>query len=227
MKIVTILKQVWINAKYLLTAQSCVVCRQDAHEVVCFSCAKSMQVDRIEPLLLECEEQEVSVYCVSQYQGVFKKLLARLKFNHDVRLADVFAHLLDQWWEIRPDVLDDIDCIIAVPIHAKRYRYRGFNQSELILQRAYQIDHNVLDFTTVYRTRYTLPQSKSSKHQRAEQLKQVFAQHSPIQAKHILIFDDVFTTGSTVRYLIDALMANPDNHIGKISVLALAKVREG
>lgn len=202
------------------------VCRQDAIQCICDDCMQVMHGKHPKMVGLDCDQIEVSVYSVSAYHSIFKKLLARLKFSHDVRLADAFGLLLDAWWQDMPDDLVDVDKIIPVPIHAKRYRYRGFNQSELILQRTQLVDHGLFDFRGVYRNRYTAPQSKSSKTQRTEQLKQVFSQRHPICAKHLLIFDDVFTTGSTVRCLIDALMANPDNRIEKVSVLALAKVRE-
>lgn len=202
------------------------VCRQDAMRCICDDCMQVMCEKHSKMVGLDCAQIEVCVYSVSAYHSIFKKLLAKLKFNHDVRLADAFAILLDIWWQNIPDALADVDKIIPVPIHARRYRYRGFNQSELILQCTQLIDHNLFDFKGIYRNRYTAPQSKSSKTQRAEQLKQVFSQRHPIYAKHLLIFDDVFTTGSTVRCLIDALMANSDNQIEKISVLALAKVQE-
>lgn len=69
--------------------------------------------------------------------------------------------------------------------------------------------------------RYTKPQSKSSKSQRVAQIAGVFELTKPITAKHLIVFDDVFTTGSTLKEFIEAIKVGSD--IEKISVVTLVR----
>jgi predicted amidophosphoribosyltransferase len=69
--------------------------------------------------------------------------------------------------------------------------------------------------------KYTKPQSKSSKAQRAEQISGVFELTKPIVAKHLIVFDDVFTTGSTLKEFV-ATISN-GSEIKKVSVVTLVR----
>ena len=80
------------------------------------------------------------------------------------------------------------------------------------------------DFTSYKRTKYTKSQAKSLKKERQNQIKNVFEVIKPINEKHIVIFDDVFTTGSTIKEFIKTLEKSELVEINKISVLTLIKV---
>lgn len=105
--------------------------------------------------------------------------------------------------------LTEIDFIIPIPLHKKKEKKRGYNQSEWIakglseaLQKPYLTD-------VLIRRDFTETQTKKSRFKRWENVKDVFVidQGSKIEGKHILLCDDVLTTGATMEAAIAKILA--------------------
>jgi ComF family protein len=93
------------------------------------------------------------------------------------------------------------DMIIPVPLHPKRLRWRGFNQSVLLarqISRAYNIP---LDPFVVYRSKETPPQTQLTEAERRKKVRGIFSLNPqrPIDGKRVLLIDDVYTSGATVN----------------------------
>jgi ComF family protein len=89
--------------------------------------------------------------------------------------------------------------VVPVPLHPKRLRERGFNQA-LALARFVSRFHSIpLDRNNLFRARWTHTQVGLSEHKRKENVKDAFAvtKEKNFQNKHILLVDDVYTSGST------------------------------
>lgn len=101
-----------------------------------------------------------------------------------------------------------VDCIVPIPLHAKKLRMRGYNQSEWIamgLSRSMNIPY----FTDVlFRSEFTDTQTKKSRFSRWENVKSVFTtvETEKIRDKHVLLCDDVLTTGATMEAAITQLL---------------------
>ena len=93
--------------------------------------------------------------------------------------------------------------VVPVPLHARKLRQRGFNQSELIARAALKLsqdgDRYVLSADALERRRETKSQIGLTRHQRRENLRGAFAVGKPqdVAGREILLVDDVFTTGTT------------------------------
>jgi ComF family protein len=119
------------------------------------------------------------------------------------------------------DFLNDIDLIIPVPLHPSKKRTRGFNQSELI---SFGIAHAVrlpVDIKSLERKNASATQTKRSRYERWTNVEGIFMVSDPqaITGKHILLVDDVITTGSTIESCINELLKIEGV---KVSVVALA-----
>ena len=101
---------------------------------------------------------------------------------------------------IDADLFDDVDYIVPVPLHTRRLRERGFNQAEWICRGMSEVLHIPMDTEHLIRTRNNPHQSKSQFSQRNENVKDIFSVRYPEEwkDKHILLVDDVITSGSTV-----------------------------
>ena len=115
----------------------------------------------------------------------------------------------------------DIDIIIPVPLHPSKERIRGFNQSEIISQgiagaSALPVDNNTLKRITVSAT-----QTKRSRFERWTNVEGIFSVTDPlaIMGKHVLLVDDVITTGSTIESCANELLKIEGV---RVSVVALA-----
>jgi ComF family protein len=104
----------------------------------------------------------------------------------------------------------DADLILAVPLHSKRLRWRGFNQSVLLarqLSRAYGI---AMDPMLLRRVKETPPQTQLNEEERRRNVRGVFAlaHGRSVAGKRILLVDDVYTSGATVNECSRALKRN-------------------
>lgn len=117
---------------------------------------------------------------------------------------------------------DGIDCIMPVPLHKKRLRERGYNQSELLAAGISEITGIDVETGSLIRIHNNATQTHKSSFERWENVSGLFEKTSKADmwiGKHILLVDDVLTTGATISACIDALKVIPDI---KISVVTLA-----
>jgi ComF family protein len=143
-----------------------------------------------------------------------------LKFDGRRNLAGLLAPLLAGAFF---DVWDrsDFDYIAAVPLHPKRRRERGFNQSELLAQELAQ--RIAIPYLQVLkRVRYTPPQVGLTDSQRKANIRHAFRCNNPQQIvkRRILLIDDVMTTGATVAGAAQTLI---EAGAGSVSVLTAAR----
>lgn len=119
---------------------------------------------------------------------------------------------------------EGIDVIVPMPLHPKRLRERGYNQAEFIARGISEITGIEVDTTHVTRVRNTPKQALQTGEERSHNVHNAFAVNHPEQVygKHILVVDDLITTGETMRSCLKAM-----KRIRKatFSVFALCKAR--
>ena len=115
----------------------------------------------------------------------------------------------------------DIDLIIPVPLHPSKKRIRGFNQSETISNGIADVTGLPLDTTSLARITVSATQTKRSRYERWTNVEGIFHVADPetIRHRHILLVDDVITTGSTLESCANELLKTEGV---KVSVVALA-----
>ncbi len=121
---------------------------------------------------------------------------------------------------LSPD-FSSVDLIIPVPLHYKKERLRGFNQSERF---AFGLSQNMnakVEVNNLIRRVHTSTQTKKSRFERWQNVNSIFEVKNPkkLEGKHLLLVDDVITTGSTIEGCVASLKTVGDV---KISVAAIA-----
>ena len=101
---------------------------------------------------------------------------------------------------IDSDMFDDVDYLVPVPLHPRRLRERGFNQADYICRGMSEVLQIPMDTEHLVRVRNNPHQSRSRFDEREENVKDLFAVRYPEEwkNKHILLVDDVITSGSTM-----------------------------
>ncbi len=114
-----------------------------------------------------------------------------------------------------------VDLIIPIPLHRKKLRKRGFNQAETFAKGLSNSMNSELDTVSVIRNIATSTQTKKSRYKRWENVSEIFVLRNPkkLAGKHILVVDDVITTGATMEACVQTLH-KVDNV--KISVASIA-----
>ncbi|MDX8343208.1 ComF family protein [Rossellomorea sp. YZS02] len=122
------------------------------------------------------------------YNDFMKDYLARYKYRGDYALAQAFSHTIKLYLAKRK-----YDIIIPIPLNDERLYERGFNQSTALLEKAEVRPSNILTRS------HSEKQSKKTRSERLCQ-EQVFQlTENVVKEKAILLFDDIYTTGTTLR----------------------------
>lgn len=151
-----------------------------------------------------------------------QKLLHNLKYENKPDIGNELGIYLGQ--ALKQNELFDFDLIVPVPLHPKKEKIRGYNQSEKIAQGISKIIDKPIDSKSISRIVFTQTQTKKSKDERWENVKNIFIIKKPknLENKHILIVDDVITTGATIESMSYQLEKIPGIKISVASI-AIAK----
>ncbi len=130
------------------------------------------------------------------YEGAVAKAIQRLKYQQQHKLVQSIADLLFKDLEGL-----SVDWVMAIPLHPRRLRSREFNQSLLLAKVLAQRLRLPLGIDLIRRIRETPPQVGLSKKERKKNMHRAFSVVAPdtIAGRRILLIDDVFTTGATLR----------------------------
>jgi ComF family protein len=150
------------------------------------------------------------------YEFPIDAAVKALKFRRRLHYGPAFAQLLCR---ASRDLPDDIDAVLPVPLHWRRKWWRGFNQAlEIAQPLASFLDLPVCG--AVRRRRATPPQSGLTARQRANNLRAAFCAVRRPCYRHVLVVDDVITTGATTSQLAKVLRRAG---VAKVSAIAVAR----
>ena len=153
-------------------------------------------------------------------KGISQNLIHNLKYKNRQEIGTYLGNLYAN--ELKNlEIFKEIDFIIPVPLHKKRFHERGYNQVTTFCK---AIENNlktpILDDVLV-KKHYLKSLTDKSKEGRFEHIKNVFSIENKhkIEGKHILIVDDVFTTGATIEACAKEILKIKNT---KISILTMA-----
>ncbi len=161
-----------------------------------------------------------SSFYIFQKKGSIQKIMHAVKYRSNKDLAALVGKWYAEDLKEHP-IVKDTHCVIPVPLHVKKLKQRGYNQSEEFakgLALGLNIETNT---TTLQRAEFTQTQTRKTKYERWENVEEVFEvkEYESLKNKHVILVDDVITTGAT----IEACCAKLQQIEGiKISVLSIA-----
>ncbi len=149
-------------------------------------------------------------------ENVSRKVIHELKYKRREKAGKILAG----WTAERLDFQDKRpDLLVTVPLHPKKLKERGYNQLHLFTETLSEFYSIPYDHHLIKRNLYSKAQALKDKQHRSE-TENTFSTTKNISGKHILLIDDVFTTGNTVANIAwEILNAGNDN---KVSVLVMA-----
>ena len=158
---------------------------------------------------------------IALYEGVLQQTIHLFKFEKRINIAKYLIQLIIDNIPADCNIIE-YDYIIPIPIHKKRLIERGFNQSYILSKGISNIFNIEVNLDTLNRSRNTLPQSSLDREKRLINMIGAFglSNAEQIRGKKLLVFDDVFTTGATIKEAVDVLWdADPT----EVDVLTLAR----
>ncbi|GGN08277.1 amidophosphoribosyltransferase [Dyadobacter beijingensis] len=135
-----------------------------------------------------------------------QKLLHALKYKGDKELGILLGQMFGQ--ELRAaGHLPDAAIVLSIPLHAKKRKQRGYNQSDLLAEGFSKATGIPWSADVLERTRYTATQTGKSKLERRDNVQGVFSVKPGLCPKSVILIDDVLTTGATLEECARTLLA--------------------
>jgi len=161
---------------------------------------------------------------IAFYDRTMREAIHLMKYEKKPALA---KHLVRLGQTHLPDDLNasDYDFLVPIPLHTNRYRTRGFNQAERIARGIGKVWGLPVRTDVLFRIRNTVPQSQlESVEARERNIRGAFDVRlaEGVRESRILLVDDIFTTGTTIREAIRVLRAAKPN---TVDVLTLTRTR--
>ncbi len=228
------LKELLNEFSHLFFPDSCAVCGEKllaSEEGVCLKCIYKLprthnfkQPDNAAEMLMagRIPFERIASFCAYAKQGAMAKLIHQLKYNNQKEIGVLLGRIYGKDL-VGSDFISGINAIIPVPLHPKKQKQRGYNQAEMIAHGLSQATSIPVITGNLIRIVHNPTQTKRTKTQRWENVKNIFDVVNPsaLTNRHLLLVDDVITTGSTIEACGVALQkCNPI----KISVVTLGEV---
>lgn len=153
--------------------------------------------------------------------AAIQHIIHRFKYHHRKDVAVYMGRKMGNMLRQSTD-FSDVDTIIPIPLHAIKRQLRGYNQSDLLCRGIGEVMHAPVQYDGLRRIIPTETQTKKSRPERWQNVKDAFEVLHPemISGKHLLLVDDVVTTGATLEACANVLLQIP---LVKVSLAALAK----
>lgn len=196
----------------LLFPKLCAACRETlvaGEDVLCTDCRFNLpytnfhsQPDNIVARQFWGKIKVEAAYALFYFTkgGMVQNLMHELKYNGQQQVGNLVGNIAGGQL-IQNDIFKTVDYIIPVPLHKKRMRKRGYNQSACFAEGLAAKLNTTVEIDNLLRVRATETQTHKSRFARFQNMQEVFMVRNPetLKDKHILLVDDVITTGSTLE----------------------------
>lgn len=162
-------------------------------------------------------------YLNFQKSGITQKLLHQFKYNNNPEIGILIGNWLGHEL-VKNKLSDKIDIIVPVPLHPRKERKRGYNQSQYFANGISEIVKIPTEFGLLQRINYEKSQTHKSKELRWESVKNAFQiiDIKSVENKNVLLVDDVITTGATLEACGHQILQSGAAGIS-VAAMALAK----
>ncbi len=216
---------------YLFFPRLCVACSstlRTGERVLCLSCVTQLpetdyhslpENDTVMRLAGRFPFVQATSYGYFTHDGLLQHLLHQLKYANNQEVGLYLGSRLGTALK-NTDWAQDIDLIVPVPLHRSRMHERGYNQSLLIAQGMGKMMQKPVRADLLIRNRQTRSQTKKTRAERLKNMEAAFCVPLPdaISGKHILLVDDVLTTGATIEACALALLTIKDVRVSVATI---------
>ena len=213
----------------LVFPRLCVCCGgvlMEGEENICLTCLYTLprlnKLDYTNNKIMEIFLGRVKLekafsWCLFEKQNSVQNILHHIKYKDKEYLANQIGEIMAS--EL-PDFFTGIDAIVPVPLHKKKQNIRGYNQAEEIAKGIQNIVGLPIFPELLCRNRFSETQTHKNKEDRWQNVQGLFLleENEGFEGKHILLIDDVLTTGSTAIACLKQLQKIPNVRLSFLSL---------
>ena len=212
----------------------CLLCQRslvEGEEHICLHCSNHLPYTHFTDmetnpvcLLLQGKTSFVAATALLHFTkgGSGQKLIHSLKYHGNKKLGYELGRMAATTYR-ETGLFDTVDLLLPVPLHPKRMRQRGYNQSEWIARGIQSVTGIAIDTSSLSRIKRTESQTRKQRSERHKNVEGIFhpSNADALKNKHVLLLDDVITTGSTIGACAEAIKDIPGI---RISILGITVV---
>jgi len=204
---------------------NCGLCGKVSEKYVCHYCDRQLSACLApEPIQSDPNlPHSILLFAWGIYEQTLKQAITQCKYNNHPEIALHLGERMGEVWQSQSQTWNLKLPVIPIPMHPDKQKQRGFNQAEELAKGFCQVTHLPHRPQWLTRVKNTTPQMQTkSKQEREANLAQAFQAHIPSHQKvrSVILLDDIYTTGTTIREAIKALQAEG---IRTASVVVLAR----
>ena len=186
----------------------CGMCNKIGEKYICENCYKE-----IEKYLYNNVDKDI--FYLLKYEEIIRKKIIEYKFNDKAYLYKTFCEIFVKNKNAF-EFCKSYDIIIPVPMYKKKKQLRGYNQTELIARKIAEILKIEIDTNILIKHRNTSMQSSLGKEERLKNVQNAYKIQNKeiIIDKKVLILDDIYTTGATVKECRNMLLLAGAKEVG-------------
>ncbi|WP_107670820.1 ComF family protein [Cyanothece sp. BG0011] len=202
--------------------ENCPLCERATPQEICDYCQKQLKSCQLkDPKIFWGGELPLFVW--GEYDGKLKQAIAALKYDKHPKIGELLGFCLAETWQkyalIDPNLSP---LIIPIPLHKTKEKSRGFNQSEIIGRGFCQVTKYPLKSNGLIRVRQTKAMFGLSVTEKEKNMKGAFQLGKSLQnttlSKPVLLIDDIYTTGTTVKEAVKILQSQGIKVLGVLAV---------
>lgn len=182
----------------LIFENSCIICNESSKQnPICLSCENAFIIRNENNNVKSFDE--ITVYSWGVYENKLRDGIIALKTGKK-KLANYFAKKLADFWKTLPRKNRERNyLVVPSPSHKQRIKERGYCQTTLMAAKFAEVTGSAFSNNLITRKKQTrYMNSLNDINERRENIKDAFEIINPINAKHILVIDDILTSGSTL-----------------------------
>ncbi len=187
-----------------------VICRECQEKIkpwaysYCLCCGRFFEGAGEPHLCRDCLERTppfVKHRSCARYEGIIKDVILLYKYRGFEILGQYLGDFVGRTLGVEEDLWPGVEAIIPVPLHPAKEKKRGFNQARVLARRLSKIKNIKLIEKRLVKVKNIPPQTSLEADERARNVRGAFRVRKPeeLQSKIVLLVDDVYTTGSTLR----------------------------
>jgi ComF family protein len=232
MKLTETFKKTVYDFLHIFYPHNCIGCGSDAlqpDQLLCSGCFQELPFTYFENSAVNPIEktfrgrvniEHAAAVLFFTKHSVVQKLMFELKYRNHQQAGIFLGRLMGNALNYSP-LFNKVDLLIPMPLNEKRLKQRGYNQADVLIEGIQERIPIPSSRTSVIRSMYTETQTHKDRTTRWQSMQSAFAVAEPetLRNKHILIVDDVITTGATIEAMINCIRGEVDCNI---SVMAAA-----
>lgn len=211
---------IWSSIFDIIAPRACTICGKRlslSEAVICATCnlhlnRTNYHLSPYDNELARCFWGKIPIercaaYLFYQHHTQSSKMVYALKYGNRPDIGVVIGKTIAEAYA-RNNFFEDIDALLPIPLSKDRLKQRGYNQSEELARGISETTHLPILTNVLRRNAFHQSQTKLDRWQRNENVKDVFSliNAEKISGKHILIIDDIITTGATITAVGEELL---------------------